>query len=358
MPKTIIRLLIVLGVPLLIGIVSFFYLRSFFLSPADSKSTKEVIVEVKPGSSFRSFCKKLSDEGIVNHWWALDFMSQIKKSDTQIQAGEYLLSPSMTPRQIMAKLSKGDVHKRIVLIREGEDLWQVAEALEAADVVKASSFIKSATDPDLLTRMEFDGASLEGYLFPETYYFSGQQSVINVIWRFVDEFNKNWPEAYDARIEELGFTMNTVNEVLTLASIIEKESGNFKEQPRISAVFHNRLRSGIKLESDPTLVYGLRDFGGTVLNKHKDRETPYNTYRNFGLPPGPICNPGKTAIEAALYPLETEELFFVADGHGGHVFSKTLKEHNVAVRKYRNLIKERKKGSANGASQPDNSGVK
>jgi UPF0755 protein len=154
----------------------------------------------------------------------------------------------------------------------------------------------------------------------------------------LQEGEKRWKPEVNERAAQLGMTRH---ELLTLASIIEKESGNQREQPLISSVFHNRLRNGMKLESDPTVAYGIPDLNGQLLRKHLETEHPYNTYINFGLPPGPICNPGETAIQAALYPTpDSQYLFFVADGQGGHVFSTTLAEHNKAVAQYRALMKE------------------
>lgn len=335
----VIRVFIVLLIPILVGFAVYKGLKSFFFEPAVPGSIQEFLVEVKPGSSFRSFCQELQEKGIIKNWRILDIISQVKKSDTQVKAGEYKLSPAMSPQEIIKKLSDGDVFKRIVTIKEGMDIWDVASAVDLAEVVSDDEFLVAVRKPDIIERFEIQAVSLEGYLFPETYYFSGKQGVVDVIWRMVDQFYGRWDESYNRRLQELGFTMQ---EILTLASIIEKESGNAKEQSLISSVFHNRLRNGMKLESDPTLVYGIKDYGGEVLNKHKEIDSPYNTYKNFGLPPGPICNPGEDAINAALYPEESEYLFFVADGNGGHRFSATLREHNEAVRQYRALMQQKK----------------
>ncbi len=347
MLKLLLRIFVVLGIPALVGIAFFLFLRSYFFTPFIPESDKVFLVELASGSSFRSFCDQLESKGIIRSAWMLDFISQVKKSDTKIKAGEYQLSPAMSPQDILNKLSKGEVFKRILTVKEGMDIWQIAKALEDAQILLGTEFIQAVQDRMLLDKLEVTAPSLEGYLFPETYHFSGKQTALAVIWTMVEQFYKKWKPEYDQRLTELNLSKH---EIITLASIIEKESGNQSEQPLISSVFHNRLRSGMKLESDPTLVYGLQDFNGVVLNKHKETESPYNTYKNFGLPPGPIANPGQSAIRAALYPEDSDFLFFVADGKGGHKFSTNLREHNDAVRDYRNMIREAKEASANAAS--------
>lgn len=343
MLKLFLRIFVVLGIPALVGIAFFLFLRSYFFTPFIPESDKVYLVELVPGTSFRTFCDQLEAKGIIRSAWMLDFISQVKKSDTKIKAGEYQLTPAMSPQDILTKLSKGEVFKRIVTIKEGMDLWQIAKALEDSQILLGTDFLQAAQDRTLLDRLEVAAPSLEGYLFPETYHFSGKQTALGVLWTMVEQFYKQWKPEYDQRLLELNLSKH---EIITLASIIEKESGNQSEQPLVSSVFHNRLRNGMKLESDPTLVYGLQDFNGVVLNKHKETESPYNTYKNFGLPPGPIANPGMTAIKAALYPEDSEFLFFVADGKGGHKFSTNLREHNDAVRDYRNIISQAKEAAA------------
>ena len=338
MPKILLKIFLLLLIPIIVSIFTYSSLKSFFFEPVDPKNTEKILVELTPGTSFRDFCKELAAKGIIKHWRVLDIVSQVKASDKGIKAGEYEFSPSMSAQKILRKLTKGDVIKRVVTIKEGMTIWDVADELDKNNIVAADEFFRLANDKELLKRVDIEADSFEGYLFPETYHFSGKQTGINVIWRMLEEFHKNWDSKYNDRLKELGFTLH---EIITLASVIEKESGQKAEQKTISSVFYNRLINGMRLESDPTLVYGLLDFDGVVLNKHKETDSPYNTYKNAGLPKGPICSPGKTAIEAALYPDKTEFLFFVADGNGGHVFSKTLKDHNEAVRNYRQIMSSR-----------------
>lgn len=335
MLKSIIRLIIVLGIPCLISLWFYRYLHNYFFEPLDPTATDKVIVELKPGTTFRSFCKELEDQKILRSWRVLDIISQLKGRDTQIKAGEYEFSAKMTAQEILQKLASGDVLKRILLVKEGVSIWNIGSALEEANIVNAQDFEATLTSTTLLEQAGIPAENFEGYLFPETYQFSGKQTPANVIWTMLAEFQKNWDPAWNERLKEINFTQH---EIVTLASVIEKESGNHEEQPMISSVFHNRLKAGMKLQSDPTTVYDIPNFKGPILEGHLNRESPYNTYLNYGLPKGPICNPGLSAIKAALYPETSENLFFVANGRGGHVFSKTLREHNLAVQDYRAMI--------------------
>jgi UPF0755 protein len=180
--------------------------------------------------------------------------------------------------------------------------------------------------------------TLEGYLFPDTYYFPSGLESKSIITAMVKQFRIAFKPEWQTRAEELGMS---VHEVVTLASIIEKETGAPEERPLISSVFHNRLKKGMRLETDPTVIYGIPDFDGNIKRRHLNTYTPYNTYKIKGLPPGPIASPGAAALEAALYPAQSKYLYFVSKKDGTHQFSATIKEHNAAVRKYQ-LRKKRR----------------
>lgn len=336
--KAVIKVLIILLIPALIAFFVYTRAERFFFEPYKPGDTSMQLVEIPSGSTFSAACKELASRGIIRNWRVLDIIYQLGKKSEKIKAGEYELSPGMTPQVILKKLIDGEVFKRILVVKEGFDIWQIAKAAEDARIISVADFLAVAQSKSLLERVSINADSFEGYLFPETYYFSGKQVPENVLWRMYEEFLKNWLPEYNDKAKALNFT---IHEILTLASLIEKESGQAAEQPTISSVFHNRLRNGMRLESDPTLVYGLKDFNGVVLDKHKDIESPYNTYKNFGLPKGPIANPGKTAIEAALNPAVSDYLYFVADGKGGHVFSANLNDHINAVNAYRAGLRNR-----------------
>ncbi len=331
MNRFLFRLTLFLLAPLLAGLLTFLFLYKAFLSPLDISNVQPTLVEVAPGRQFKELCHELQEKGILRYWWSLHMLARFSNKDTLIKAGEYELAPAMTPREVLAKILSGDVFKRAVLMREGTSVWEIGKALEQAGLMKEEDFNRAVVDPALLATAGIKAQSFEGYLFPETYYFSRPVVGRDIIWRMLEEGDKHWDSSYSEQASKLKLSRY---EVLTLASVIEKESGNAEEQPMISSVFHNRLNRGMKLQSDPTVIYGIKDFDGNLTKEHLQSPHPYNTYVNYGLPPGPICNAGESAIKAALFPKESNNLFFVADGRGGHVFSETLQQHNEAVAKY------------------------
>ncbi len=191
--------------------------------------------------------------------------------------------------------------------------------------------MKVVEDPTLMAEFGIEGESLEGYLFPDTYQFAKRTPPHEIVRRMVTQFQTVYDESFRKRAAQLGMTLR---EVVTLASIIEKETGNASERGLISAVFHNRLKKKMRLQSDPTVIFALTDFNGNLTKKDLSAPSPYNTYRFIGLPPGPIANPGKESLYAALYPANVDYLYFVSKNDGTHFFSKNLREHNGAVNKY------------------------
>jgi UPF0755 protein len=195
----------------------------------------------------------------------------------------------------------------------------------------ARDFYQSTLDKELLKKLGIQADTFEGYLFPDTYYFPKNVRRDQIIQTMVDRFRSVFNREWQARSKALGYS---VHEIVTLASIIEKETGEGSERPVISSVFHNRLRRRMRLEADPTVIYGINNFNGDITRKDLETPTPYNTYKIEGLPPGPIASPGFASLSAALYPADTAYIFFVAKGDRTHHFSTTYKEHNRAVRKY------------------------
>lgn len=345
------RLCLYLVPPVVVAVICYFGMKHTLLEAVDPSNSNPVVVEVQPGSKLRDICDELQKKGLVRYGWSISVISRFKGEDRKIDAGEYSLSPNMTPREILAKLVSGEVVKRKLLLREGMSVWELGPAAEEAGLIKADEINIGLVDPNLLMKAGIAAKSFEGYLFPDTYFFSRPVTSHRVIWTMMEQAEKRWKPEWSERAIELNLNRH---EVLTLASIIEKESGNVDEQPLISSVFHNRLKKGMKLESDPTVVYGIKDFDGIITKKHLRDPHPYNTYVNFGLPPGPICNPGETSIKAALYPDPSSQYeFFVADGRGGHVFSVTLKEHQAAVQQYRAFLRGEAVQDAGGADAPN-----
>ncbi|MCB0310394.1 MAG: endolytic transglycosylase MltG [Bdellovibrionales bacterium] len=324
--------------PALLAYGAYTFMVGALMRPADPNSTETVSVLVQPGMNFRGVCRQLQEQGIVRYARSLDLLARLRDKKTEkIIVGEYLLSASMTPETILNKLVSGDIFKRKVLLREGESYKVLPDRVAQSGLVTLEDINKTLADPQLLARAGISASNFEGYLFPNTYEFSRPVEAHQIVWAMLEEGEKHWPPEFSDQADKLGMTRH---EILTLASIIEKETGIVEEQPTISSVFHNRLKAGMKLQADPTVIYGLVDFDGNLRKADLLDAHDYNTYVHFGLPPGPIANPGESAIRAALFPAETEYLFFVADGTGAHVFSTTLGEHNAAVLKYQKKPQE------------------
>ena len=238
----------------------------------------------------------------------------------------------MNPIELLDAITSGKPIERKVIVREGISIKEIGALVEEAGLLSKLDFDNSLTDRSLVQISGSDNGQLEGYLFPKTYLFSRPISAKEITTKMIKVGLEHWSQSYSDRVDQIGMTRH---KIITLASIIEKESGKVDEQPTISSVFHNRLKLKMPLQSDPTVIYGLgTEFDGNLTKEHLETATPYNTYIVNGLPPGPICNPGDSAIHAALYPAETNYLYFVADGTGGHKFSATLEEHNANVQQY------------------------
>jgi len=305
-------------------------LLRFASQPANQNALTAVFL-VSPGERFNNIADNLYKLGVLKHPFKFRMLGRLKGYDKRIRAGEYLLSTSMTPIQILEILSSGKIRLRRVMVPEGYSLKQIATVVEQTGLVSKEEFLRACRDKNLLNKLNIEATSFEGYLFPDTYYFprgvSAEKIISTMVKRFWSKFKPEWRK----QAEELGWS---VHEVVTLASIIEKETGEPSERALISSVFHNRLKRKMRLESDPTVIYGLKEFNGNLTRKHLNTPTPYNTYRIRGLPPGPISNPGAAAIRSALYPAVTEYLYFVSKRDRTHKFSTSIKEHNEAVRKY------------------------
>ena len=298
---------------------------------------REVTIEIPRGVSFAETAEILEEAGLIRHKKGFFILALVTGASKHVQAGEYDLRSSMSPMTVLKKLVKGKVKGYQVFIPEGFTLRQIATRLENQGLADKEMFISLASDSRLLLSLGIEGDSAEGYLFPDTHTLNKSMGEEGIIRFMVRQFRKAIPPDMLERAHELGLTEG---EVVTLASIIEKEGGPKEEKPLISAVFHNRLKRGMRLQSDPTVIYGIEDFDGNLRKKDLERKTPYNAYRIKGLPPGPICNPGVEAIETALPPASVNFLYFVSKNNGSHHFSSTLVDHNRAVIKYQ--IKRKK----------------
>lgn len=290
-----------------------------------------VQIQIQPGTGLSKVASDLQNAGVVRSALVVKLLARWKQQGGQIQAGNYRFSDPATPGEILNRLILGDVEKVSLTIPEGFTLQQIIFRMAEKGFGEQKKLSELAYDANFIHSLEIEADSLEGYLFPETYLFSpgiGEQALLKMM---VDQFRSHVDSNLKKEAENLELNLH---QWLTLASIIEKETGIVAEMPLISSVFHNRLKRKIPLQTDPTVIYGIKNFDGNITRKHLKTPTPYNTYLIRGLPPGPISSPGLAALKAAVRPATTKYLYFVARGDGGHQFSKTLKEHNAAVRKY------------------------
>jgi len=304
------------------------YAHVEFALPA-APGSPDTVFFVRPGSSIYQVALGLSQRGILRRPYLFVLYARLTGADRRIQAGEYRLGPGMSPRRILNTLVQGKVITYKVTIPEGYTVRQIAELLEAKGLAGREDFLLAAQDAELCAKLGIPTGSLEGYLFPDTYYFPRGLTAKEIVRAMVAQFEQHITPQMRQRAEELGFTLH---QVVTLASLIEKETGVEAERRLISAVYHNRLRRNIRLQCDPTVIYALGDkFDGNLRKEDLRLDSPYNTYRHRGLPPGPIANPGLASIQAALYPEAVDYIFFVSKNDGTHKFSTTLEEHNQAV---------------------------
>jgi UPF0755 protein len=290
-------------------------------------------LEVPAGASFATVTQKLADAGVVR--WPLLFRIYGKLSDKaeKIKSGPYEFHRGLRPEEVLNKLVKGEIRLVSFAIPEGFNMWQIAEKLaEVFPHISPREWKLALKDERLLEDLPSDARTVEGYLFPDTYVIRPKPNAVEVYMAMRKNFDKNFDENILAKGKEIGLNPH---QIVTLASIIEKETGKPEERPRIAAVFHNRMKKGMKLQTDPTVIYGIWDrYDGNIRKKDLLQPTAYNTYVIPGLPPGPIASPGRAALEAAVKPTADLDLYFVGRGDGSHHFSTTLKEHNDAVHKY------------------------
>lgn len=288
---------------------------------------QEQVFTVAYGESIRAIARNLEKDNLIKSRYFFLYSSYIL-GRRFIKAGRYRIVPGTSSIEILRKLTRGDILSRKITIPEGFNIYQIAERLEANNICEPGSFLYYATGASFLKTQRINAPSAEGYLFPDTYVLpeaSDPRDIIAAMHAKMMSVAGKRP-AYGPGM--------SLHEMLTMASLIEKEAQVYNERELISSVFHNRLRRGMKLDCDPTVRYAVKKFTGPITVSNLNADSPYNTYRKAGLPPTPICSPGRESIHAAMYPLKTEYLYFVAKNDGSHQFSKTLREHNEAVRKF------------------------
>lgn len=314
--------------------LSFFLFFGFlfaflFIPPFQQRQTVEV--QVERGEPFSSVVRKLKSKAVIRNERLFSLWARVRGADKKVGWGIYRFELPMTPREVLNRLvlGKGAFHR--VTIPEGLTVREIADLLEKQGLAKKTQFLAETKNPETLSLLDLQGKGIEGRLFPDTYHFPLLATERNMLVIMANQFKQVFTAEMESRARDLGLTRH---EVVTLASLIEKEAGIAAERPLVSAVFHNRLKRMIPLQSDPTVIYGLKDFSGNLTRRDLMTQTPYNTYLRRGLPPGPICNPGLSSIRAALFPAKVPYLYFVSKNDGAHFFSTTLQEHNRAVKIY------------------------
>jgi UPF0755 protein len=321
-------LLVFLLLVVLAGEAALWYLAGTAYAGFD----KEAFVDIPPGTSTGTMARMLADAGVVRSELSFTAARAISMGTT-LQAGEYKFDRPMSAIEVLRKIARGDIFYHELRIPEGANMFDIAEALGKLGIMKPDEFLNVARTPDLIRDLAPGAPSLEGYLFPSTYRLTRRTTAQQIAREMTGTFRRVWAE--------LAKGAPKVNEMVTLASLVEKETGVPAERDTVASVYHNRLDIGMKLDCDPTVIYAaLLDgrYRGKIYKSDLENPHPYNTYRNRGLPPGPIANPGRESLRAALNPAPTSYLYFVAkgDGSGGHVFTENLSAHNAAVRDYRN----------------------
>lgn len=321
------------------GLLLFFFMTStllfYALTPVDQKNSI-VLIEIPRGTSFTRSVEILEEAGLVKNRMLFYLLAISKNAHSHIKAGEYELATSMSPMEIVNKLVRGEIKSYKVTIPEDFTLKEIVSRLESLKLIDKKSFMATATDKRFLSYLGIEGTSAEGYLYPDTYILDRTMSAKDIIKIMVNQFWKMFTPEMRARAKELDMTNH---DVVTLASIIGKESGYTDEKPLISAVFHNRLKKNMKLQSDPTALYNIENINGDI-RKYLRKNTPYNTYRINGLPPGPIANPAIDSLRAALYPAQVDYLYFVSNRNGSHHFTANLSAHNRAILRYQRESKK------------------
>lgn len=319
---------------LLLGIVAVIafsiWMVYYAKTPLNIKPSAQDVV-IAPNSGLKSIAQQLVDQEVIKSKWPFILLAKVLNKETYLQAGEYTLNKNVTPYQLILSLNHGKATQGSVTFIEGKTFKQMRERLARNKAIKST--IVGLSDQAVMGLIGANESHPEGLFFPDTFYFDRETQDVVILKRSYAMMQTKLKQAWDNRMP--GLPYKNSYEALIMASIIEKETGKASERKTIAGVFLNRLRIGMRLQTDPTVIYGMGDgFDGNIRRKDLLTDTPYNTYTRAGLPPTPIAMPGLAAIEAALHPDKTKALYFVGKGDGSHAFSNTLAEHNRAVVKY------------------------
>ena len=330
-PKVVFRLgLLLLGTAMVVAALFTWHYRDFLATPL-AIDEQGLVIELPRGAGLRTLSDDLATRGLIDSPDLLVLHGRLSGLDTALKAGEYRLEPGLTPPALLTLLSSGQVMLHSLTLVEG---WTFAQALAAVRAKPELTATLEGLDTDaVMERLGMSGAHPEGRLFPDTYHFPRGTTDLEFLRRARDTLTSMLDRAWEARAEGLPYT--DAYQALVLASIVEKETSVPEERPEVAGVFVRRLHKGMRLQADPTVIYGMGDaFDGNLRRRDLRADTPYNTYTRHGLPPTPIALSGRGAIEAALNPAAGKALYFVATGDGRHVFAETLAEHEANVRRY------------------------
>jgi UPF0755 protein len=319
------------------------WLWSSIEQPYQGFPAEGVFVDLPHGASSRTVARLLKQNGVIRSAFAFEVYAR-RHSRRHLQAGEYFFGQAISGHDVFWQIADGRIYEQSFTVREGETIFDIAHDLEAEKLMTADDFLAAAQNPELIRDIAPRAKTLEGFLYPATYFLPRHPTPSDVTAEMVRKFKEKWQHI--APPESQGDTTGLehgrpVISVVTLASLVERETPKAEERPLVAGAFENRLRKNIPLQCDPTVIYAMQDAGqynGKLTGADLHFPSPYNTYAHAGLPPGPIGNPGEASLRAALDPAKTDYLYFVANTQGGHFFASTLVEHNRNVTKYRRLL--------------------
>jgi len=347
------RLLLLLIAAAVLGAGAWWFLQYSLSQPYKGYDGPEQFVEIVPGDGSRVIARKLAEAGVVRDEWTFRAALWQSGAARRLKAGEYRFDRPLGVRQVVDMLARGAVYLRQVTFREGLTIREMSRIYESHGLGTAASFVSAASDPLPVRDLDPRAPDLEGYLFPETYSLPRRAAAADLVQMMVARFKEVFDDGLAAELRAQG---RGVREAVTLASLVEKESAKPEERPLIAGVYRQRLKVGMPLQCDPTVIYALVRAGRYNGNLTRDGllvDSPYNTYRYPGLPPGPIAAPGRGALEAAVRPADVDYLYFVSRNDGTHAFARTLDEHNRNVHKYQRLYFRQRRPETGGQGTKD-----
>ena len=340
---------LIIGFVLLAGILA--AVAGVYYARVDEKylgyTVVDQFVEIEPGTGTRAIGRQLVASGVIRDEWTFRLAVFLTGTARQLKAGEYRFAGPMSAKDVARMLARGDIYLRPVTFPEGLTLIEMSHIYESRGLGSAAAFLAATKDTTAIRAIDPQATDLEGYLFPETYNVPRKMNAAALVGRMVERFLTIYDDS--KRQEAQAHNLKT-RDLVTLASIVEKESASLEERAIIAAVYGNRLRIGMPLQCDPTVIYAMEKAGhynGNLTKKDLQMDSPYNTYRHPGLPPGPIASPGRSSLEAALRPASADYLYFVSRNDGTHVFATTLAEHNRNVKEWQvEYFKKQKEAAA------------